>query len=493
MDEERIRQLLGSEFAQDDPHFDNYSVRRDDLLRTLANTERKLVVINAPRGSGKSGLLIKHAKALMVADTTLNIVIRKYMQDLEYPTVVDGMEGAVRFWKRQFLEWMVVEIGARIDVPVDEHQAIAVEFAERAGRRVRPATAVQSNRTQCVDAVLQEIVDHSAHTFWLLLDEMDDLFDSSDYKKHRLAALLYAAKAMHRMHNVLFRITIRPHIMTILRTEYDHVQQLRENELPISWQPKEIKKILAHRILFAEHANGGRQLDWLTPESDDTVIGAIKRHFDDFDMKFSEGRSRNYFALWTVSLGRPRWMLEFCALALKQSDGDRAGPVEYQKAMHQFGNNRIQFLTGEHKFHAPELSAAINSLAGAGAMIFKTSSALRMAIERHVLGQTPTPHRAPKDPIGVEALEIAKLLFMVEFIRAREGSAKNYRFYSYSQRPSLLDSWSHAPKISWTIHPTFGRALNIIDNQTYSVGDEVRVFGGARNTPDDDDDSPEEP
>ncbi len=481
MDELRIRQLLGSELAQDDPHFEVYAIDREDLLATLGDPERRFVIINAPRGCGKSGLLLKHRKNLELASPTSNVVIRKFLKNLHYPSTVAGLEGAIQFWKRQLLEWMVEEIGRRIQIPMNEDEATAVEFVERAGYRHRPKVAGDATRLEVPDAALEAIVVNSALRFWILLDEMDDHFDGTLYIRHRLGGLLAACKDMLDLRQVWFRVTVRPHIMTLLKTHYDHVQQLRQYEMGLTWKADQLKKILARRIAFFEQNYETGQMDLLTSpmstDSEGSTNTIISRHFADFDMSLSAGSKSRYRAFHTVSLGRPRWMLEFCALALSMTPKERVGSIEYKKAMDVFGNNRIQFLAGEHRYYAPQLEALINGLSGARKTIFKTSTAFRMAIEEFVLHVEPMQRRKPDDPVVEQALEIARLLFMVEFIRARQGDGRNYRFFSYVDRPSLLASWNTEANISWELHPTFARGLQIVDNNTFRVGDQVRVFG----------------
>ncbi len=82
MEVSRINQLLGDEFAQNDENFRLYAINRDDLLGRLIDPKQHYVIINAPRGSGKSGLLLKLEEALRIASPTRNVVVTKYLLDL---------------------------------------------------------------------------------------------------------------------------------------------------------------------------------------------------------------------------------------------------------------------------------------------------------------------------------------------------------------------------------------------------------------------------
>lgn len=54
VEREIIRELLGSDMAQRDPRFLDYCIERQDLLKTLVDPSERLVILNAPRGSGKA-------------------------------------------------------------------------------------------------------------------------------------------------------------------------------------------------------------------------------------------------------------------------------------------------------------------------------------------------------------------------------------------------------------------------------------------------------
>ena len=483
MKDYQIKQMLGGEYAQLDKNFEKYALIRDDLLKGLSDVDRSCIIINAPRGSGKSGLLITHSQAVKLSSPTRNIVITRYWMDVRYPNTVIDLEQAIAFWRRQILEWMIVEIGSRIDPPKTEDEVVAVEFAERARRKSKLSIAKPSaaNLDDIPDEALVGIIEESGFDFWLLLDEMDDHFTTEPRTTNRIAGLLEACKVRAQMPNVYIRLAIRPHVMTYLRTRYDHIQQLRSSEMNLNWTPQQLKQILAKRIDYFEEKNGLQQFDLLEEnhELDDPkgVMQTLGRYFADFDMSFAEDHTSRYRAFHTVSLGRPRWMLEFCALALAQADGNHAGNAEFKKAMHIFGSNRIQFLAGEHRAMVPDLEAIVNNLAGERSIVFHSSKKLERAIERQVLGLDDEQMTKPDRESVEKSREIAQILFMLEIIRARQGDKRNYRHITYTERPSLLSSWNAEPNIRWEIHPTFQRALNIIDNQTYRVGSEIRTFG----------------
>ncbi len=488
MDTARITQLLGNELAQNDENFSLYAIKRDDLMARLVDRTQRYIIINAPRGSGKSGLLLKLDENLKLASKTQNIVITKYLIDIDLDLPEFSLEQWIQFWRRKILVWLVEEVGVRISAAEERWQVIAAQFAEICGRRGDRLAPEDFKPEDVPTAMLELIIARSGYKFHLLLDEMDDNFQESLVIRDRLAGLLQACKSVLRVPDIHVRLTIRPHIMTILQTHYDHVQQLRSIELGLTWRPGQLKEILARRIAHFDQVVDAEQFLLEFEDDDNTDSGPnplLRRYFDDFDMSLEENSRSRFRALHTLSLGRPRWMLEFCALALQNAPKEKAGSIEYKKAMHTFGSNRMKFLAGEHYFHSPDLQAYMNGLASKRKIRFSGSTNLRKAIEQSILGIQPVSKREPGDPILDETLEIARLLYMVEFIRARQKgrTPRDYRFITYAERPSLLASWSVEPTIVWEIHPTFCRALNIVDNETFKTGDAVRIFGEPKSEP----------
>jgi hypothetical protein len=425
------------------------------------------------------------AERLQQAARTSNRVLTRYHGHSFYPEAETSLEASVAHWTRMLLLWMIVDYGEELkDAPASSDEAAsAKDIAEAHLKASHPLEALRGRDGRDLPNVwLLRVVRAAGRDYWLLLDEMDDDFVNSSQGRFRIAGLLFAAKQLARdLACIRVRITVRPHILALLSTKIDNIQQLHGNEIQLSWRVDELKAILARRILHFEEITGRNQQDWLRPPplgAKSQTNAVLDRFFEDFDMSFVSGQGRSYKAFHTLALRRPRWMLEFCGLALKEARGDRATVQEYRKAMHIFGGNRIRFLAGEHHAHTPHLETMINDLAGADAMIFSNSMALRSAIYRYVLRRPTPPVRAVK-PEEDDALDAARSLYMVEFIRARQRvDQKNYRFITFVEQPRLLSSWNAETSIRWEIHPTFQRALNLVDNQTYAVGpDDIRIFG----------------
>jgi|GEM_PF-5667307 len=490
MEQKDIRRLLGSEYAQEDKFFLEYSIERMELLGRLNDKDEPFIVINAPRGSGKSGLLITHERWLRTAARG-NAPILKFQSDLSMPGADLGIGGSIEWWKQRLYRWIISDIADQISVAETEEEVFCVEIAEAEGERHRRKRLARSpslpSETEVGCQAYAQIVSRSDRTFWLLLDEMDDLYRNNDQVNNFLVGLLQACKVMTKEHNnVRIRLTIRPHIMTILKNDFDIVQRLRPNELEISWSEDELREILVSRIIHYESA-GNRQPELALippPNYKPTKLSqqctVIDRYFEDFDLSFRKESKSNYRALHTLSLGRPRWMIEFCIIALNQAKGDRASREDFQRGFNLYGANRVQFLSGEHKSHVPKILEYINAMASARKSVFGPPETLRRIILTDCLGVPRGKTKYVSCELDNEALEIARALYMVEFIRPKQdlgGNRNDHRFVSFLERPSTLASWNSEPTFVWEMHPVFARTLNIVDSATYRVGSEVRLLG----------------
>lgn len=501
MTEENISRLLGTVLAQDDPNFLSYYVKREDILERLVNNKTDFVIINAPRGSGKSGLLLAMAQELKRFPGQKNTVIRKEPSDIEWPSEVLTIDQYVAFWKNIILSWVVVEIGKEIKFALGDDATTAVELAAKKGGKERNLLdsllkrlkwkALPIEKTD-FDAELNEgqalrIIGDSARTFWVLLDEMDDDYDLTPYRSHRLVGLLRASKIIaQRFPSVRIRLTIRPHVMTVLKGQFEKVQTYWQNEIRLSWKREQLKEILARRIRNFDDPHSDHPVLELVSHGDSASeerSATIARYFDDFDMSFKVGGQSDYRALVTLSFGRPRWMIEFCYLALRQAEGARASLISFQKAIYEYGNNRTTFIVGEHKQLYQQIDYVINYLEGSRKVIFGSTSELRAFLVKKLVPEVFEGF-AKKSRLDCDrkALEVARLLHMVEVIRAKQdlGGKDDHRFLYFNDKPELLSSWPQDGKIEWHLHPTFAKAMTIEDSNTFKKSpdsSEIGIFG----------------
>lgn len=505
MDRHDLKRLLGPDMAQDDLYYTKYSVERPKLLKLLRSDDESFLIVNAPRGSGKSGLILDHRADIQKISAQSSRVITKYYSDIVLPEESDlSVNQYLNFWKNQMLGWIGDEIGKSIGFATRADELDVIDHSKGRGvveegtvstllRRVKfnqIPIELTSFDPNLKGEQVKRLIDRSKLKFWILLDEMDDHYTNSYSSNNALVGLIQACNYISNVSpRVMVRMTIRPHIMTILRNNFDIVQKFKSNEVKISWSPDEFVKILSQRINYFERETKEFDLD-LFAELQKRNADAqrkrerdnVSRYFADFDLSFSNGKTSRYRALHTLALRRPRWLIEFCRLALSQSEVSYADINEYKKAMYEYGSNRIQFLSGEHKFHMPELPVILARLASLRKVRFGRSGKLKELIITEIIDRG-LDGRSGEDASESEkeerALNVAKNLFMVDFIRAKQshGGRGRHRFFDFNDRPSLLDSWADDKTIQWEMHPTFSRGYNLEDTNVYRSGDVIKLFG----------------
>lgn len=505
-----IGRLLGKELAQDDPNFLKYCIPRPDIQSRLENANEPFLLINAARGSGKSGFLLSLQHNV---ENNSNYVIKKFHHDAEDVDKEISLQAYVVYWKNQILGWIFSHIGSKTNFAVTESEINAVEFSQKMGEIGKPAlstildklkfSALPIERTK-TDIVVREpeilrALKNTNKTYWVLLDEMDINFDNTKKSKDRLAGLLFAAQALsRRTERISIRITIRPHILTILQTQYDGIQTLREVEINCRWQPQHLRSILAKRFEnFTKEIGALNQkslpFDLTEDEEINTSTEAgfentiISKFINNFDMSFNpEDQRPVYRTLATISFTRPRWLVEYLKIAFsKTKDNLIITPDVARLAMYDYGINRIKHLVGEHYSLCPQLLDIINQFNNLGKINLGKTDELKAIILERIIdsGVVVTPHYLREKA----ALEIAQLLYMIEFLRGKEmlSVLDDHRFYYYVDKPDLLRNWNVRGNVKWHLHPVFAKALNLDDDRNFNASNEVktapkRPYGGQR-------------
>ncbi|WP_200177335.1 P-loop ATPase, Sll1717 family [Ectothiorhodospira shaposhnikovii] len=498
MDREEIKDLFGSDMAQRDPRFLDYCIFREKHLKTLGSRIENLVILNAPRGSGKSGLFIQLHKRV-ANNSKENLVIAKNSGNVEYPSEEIELTDCINFWKNQLLGWIFSEIGKNTKFAFTEAEINAVEFSEAEGSKGKNIVSLILERIKfkgspiekCkTDPIVREeeiirLLANNPATYWLLLDELDDNYDNSTRVNNIIAGLLLASQAITDvLENVKVRLTIRPHVMRVLETRYDKIPTLRENQFSVSWSSLELRKLLARRIDSYLQRNsipfseGEIFYSGDEEEEKNRENALISKYFDNFDISFEDGGSTKkiwvYQTLATISMYRPRWLIEYCKICLENSENERVTTKSAQIALFYFGKNRISFLEAEHSPIFKNVSKILNQFSANRKTNLGDSNQLKEFIKREVIHTGIVP--CSEEGIEVKALDIAQFLHMVDFIQAKETLSRGtYKHHYFIDRPQLLSSWNTNTGFRWIIHPSFSNALDLDENRTYRAGDDIKI------------------
>jgi len=495
MEKSTVLELLGENLAQDDPNFLKYHLPRKGIIKRLSDKAEKIIVLNAARGSGKSGVLLQIEHLLK----NKSLLIKKYNGDISLTgNVLDTddftLQHYVNYWENEILGWIFSSIGQELVTALSSDTINAVEFAEYKGKKPKniigllfdkleikksPIKKASSNPVVRAPEVFR-LIEGYEKPVWILLDEMDDNYTNSQNDKKKLIGLFEAVKWISRKcNNIYIRLTIRPHILTILETESDTIQLLHDHFVSIQWRAKQLRSILARRIdYYHSHPKGDdRNIEFDNPYYSNAQENAIiARFFDNFDMSFKACNRDVYHTLATIAFYRPRLLIEYCkeAFIFIEPKG-RITPTIAAKAMHNYGHSRLRQTQGEHHFLFKDIQTILNEFFNLYKTNLGDSNSLKKIIEERIVNNNLDPFQ--DDIKDARSLKVARFLYMIEFIRGHERLDRydGHRYIYFTERPDMLTSWYVRKSIKWHIHPSYAKALKLDDDKTFSVAGEVRI------------------
>jgi hypothetical protein len=209
--------LFGNDAAEDedDEVFYSYVVERPELAN-FTDPSRRLSVVHAYKGEGKSALLRLASNRIGTADNVINVA--RKADDLA-PDVAGDDHGAwVRAWKASIVTALATEIGATIGVAWSDDAMSLVEESEKQGTRRRSIlssildrlklseTSVGSVKVSLPERKIlgttnpQETVRRWAKGgphLWLFVDDVDKNFANTPWWKHRVSAFFDACRSLN--------------------------------------------------------------------------------------------------------------------------------------------------------------------------------------------------------------------------------------------------------------------------------------------------------
>ncbi|MCV2350813.1 P-loop ATPase, Sll1717 family [Paucibacter sp. Y2R2-4] len=496
MDRKTINEILGSDMAQHDRRFLTYCIEREDILQSLRDENEQLLVLNAPRGSGKSGLLLQLNRDLNKCPR--HIVINKISGQVEYPRENLDVHGYVNFWNTQLLGWLFTEIGRQPQIAFSEAAINAVEYAEKKGAKQKNIVThvldkINFKALPIERAKMDPVVRHEEvlgliktidKNFWLLLDEFDDSYDNTERFNTILAGLLISAQTISQLvTNVKIRITVRPHVMKILESTFDKIPTLRETQISVGWTTEQLGAILARRIESYLERTGDDMEALIAGTLSEKHVRSrqealIRLYFQNFDLEFdspfgNENKTWITQTLATISMYRPRWLIEYCKLCLEACNIPPVSSTEARSALYKFGKNRIAFLQAEHRAIYAKIELMLNQFSTYGKNSFPSSNSLRSFIVAKIIGVGILP--TMPECVDTASLQIARFLHMIDFIQGKQSLGPGvYKHHHFIDRPELFSSWTEHPDLRWVIHPSFANALDLDGNRSYRAGEQIK-------------------
>lgn len=475
-------ELFGNETAEDETesNFLSYALVRPEFEDFL-NANKKLRVVRAYKGEGKSALLrwtylsLRHIKNVAVYENFASSVLPrgKSLDSLDY----------VQKWKDALLLAAAGSLGAKLELKFDDDVVSLREEAERGGFRRRGFIAAVLTRLRGIPGVpqaadltdpaqlLKRVAGPNDIHIWLIIDDLDENFADTESDCIRVMSALVAMRQLcAQVKELWLRTSIRPSTWAIIKRKYEALSKVEPYMLDLQWSYPQLEALLAGRVrAYLKRNNGVAVASGKIASVSENSLVAVA--FDDpMPWGRKEVRSDEEDAAYkkrspavivsTLARYRPRWVVELCKIAGEKACSlgkARIGLDELTGDLEAFGRKRIEDLIAEFRAQCEKIETIIQSfknkpeLFRTGDLVLHLRSNLQ-GRDIRIAGITGRPSEN----------EIIRFLFQIGFITARrELVGGDYRHYSFYDEPAILADGSSDLGVTWEIPSCFRQALQL--------------------------------
>lgn len=476
-------ELFGSEDAEgEDPEvLASYFVEKPSF-RPFHNPSRKLAIIRARKGMGKSALLAKVAHDVQRSDPSA-LVIPVHGADLIALAdfAVQDPLTLINRWQDAICKRIVREIGARLRIAISDSAMAMVEAAELAGARGRniigalidrirtpvgpisfehPAAPESRSLLRAFEAKHEDL------NVWLLVDDVDATFLNTELQRLRTSTFFSAARKMaHEFNGIKLRVSVRTDVwMTVVRAD-EATDKCEQYVTDLSWTRPETRRILLKKILayvqrrFPEHPYAKR---WTLEDNFNQILGlAFAESMDWGGDRYPPDR-----LIHVLSAGRPRWSAQLCRLAGQDAAAKRSGKISAENidnVLKRFGKLRLDDIHREHAHQFSDIQGLTEAFAG-GKIVYYTTELLELIWENYVQKCGGFKQIPPLDGRAVSRpLDLAHFLYRIGFISGRERDDQDeLSFVRFEDRPDLLSNVVNPDDgLRWDVHPSYRKHLGV--------------------------------
>jgi hypothetical protein len=497
---ELISQLDFGNEAADDTDADelaSYFVEQEMFLKFL-DARRRLLVVTARKGVGKSALLQWAAKK--IADREASpLVIRCRGADFvrnkfNLMTPLNTPNDHIRDWLVRICALVNRQLAMGIGLAVTDDEITLVETAELEGYKSR-------NLIGCLVERLQGIIDKRGLTklkvndeiqllkrvkdgqVWIMIDDLDATYQNTTAESLQLSTFFSACRyLMQDLSGIFFRVTMRTDVWALIRRYDESLDKVEQYVHEILWHSIDFLHLLYLRIRSQVDKLG---MSLPKPPAHVQVQDAQERilelvfvpkmdwgHNPNFEMKVVD----TYQIIYTLSYERPRWAIQLCKLAQKSCLRKRHTIIskeDIDEVWAEYGVKRIADLVAEHKHQCPQVEERLNGFRGCERLLTRGDlfKWITNRITNHIAANIEG--RITRSP-----MEIARFLYRLEFIVARsDGDGDNYEHYRFDQMPDFLSARTDEDfGVKWEIHPCYRQALDIkkLDKSHYERFGQLR-------------------
>lgn len=488
------QQLFGNDAAEDegDDLFSAYALEREEL-KQFASNERKISIIRAYKGDGKSALL-RLTQMRIKEDKEPQLVISAQSSMLAPALSSASPTPWIRAWKNAILLRVAKEIGAHIGIAWTDDAMMLVEESEKSGfkekniitailqrfqiklKAAHGPVSIEADVRQGAGATdKEEVVKRWSREWkliWLFFDDVDQNFQNTPDQLAKVASFFIACRELaNAIPELRIRAAVRPNVWTTIKLQHEAMSHVEQYVIDLSWSEETIRRLLAKRIegylKITKQSHLAQPL--LNMELSDRDKAFISMVFEP-QMHWGEASRPPHVLLYTLSKHRPRWMIQLCKKAAQRARLSNRKIIikeDITRCLPDFGRARMEETVAEFKPQCAEIEEIITAFRKEREQM--STEQLYEVIKNKIIS-----HMAPRI-VGVigtaQARDIAAFLFEIGFIYGRNDKPdRTYDHIGFTDRPHLFRTrGSPDDGLSWEIHPVFRQVLEIRDSEGFEV------------------------
>lgn len=454
-----------------------------EMFNKFYEEDRKLSIVSARKGMGKSALL-KFLVAKLESEQKYNNPLIIYVKgnDLLELGEFNGKDHSYleNYWKKVICKKIMITLGANIGIAFSSDDMTLVEMAELDGYKSKnfvggllsrfknkiPKLEVEvtHNLPENYESILDRYFEsHANQTVWILVDDIDSKFKNNEDYQNRVGSFFSAIRSLaFDFTNLRVRATVRSDVWACLR-HLEDLDKIDQYIIEIFWNTKLMRYILAKKILsYIQRYHPDSKEAKLKVERDYNQL--IEIVFES-PIYWNEKNDAHIFdAINGFSNKRPRWMLQLCQIsgveAYEESKANKKVKLDhFQYALETFGRKRKDDLIKEHSHQFEELSQLIDAFRAMDKE-FNYSYVIQVIDKKYIKGRDKSSIPKIDGVVYSHPEDLADFLYKLGiFSRIHEDRRK---FTHFVDDPDLFKSIENQnDEITWSIHLAYRDFLKI--------------------------------
>ncbi len=479
------RQLWGNEAAEDESYevLNQYFVTRPEW-GDYFSLNTPFQVVRSKKGMGKSALLREISHRTKLSRSALVIEIKGSDITPVSDTSPEFASERIHDWQQRICSQINRHLGTMIGFAWNDVQMTLVDIAELSDMKSKNLVGslierlkgklgpleLQKAKIDDHIAILKRSYSEVSQKLLLVVDDIDATFTNTKEERERIATFLTACRELAtQFGGLVIRTSIRSDVWAMVAPTDEALDKVRQYIVDIKWSRNTYAPLLAFRIKRYLIAIGyDPSVETLSNVSLIEII--FEKYFP-----WGSGKVHPNSAIYSLSLGRPRWAVQLCRMAGMEAQRGchkiKAG--HFNGILEKYGSYRLDDLVSEYRNQCPELQEILQTFAGRGATF--TTKQLLLTIKNHLSALMPLQINGyPTE----QPLPIAKFLFQIGFLQVSktDGDGQMHH-YDFDQKPNLLTLSSNLDAgMIWRVPQLFARALQFKNmDETFEPIDDALV------------------